>query len=87
MISSLYKNFYGTDNEIKLYSGDLILLFTDGIIESANDKGEMFSEEKLKEIFKNSSNKNPHEIIEAILSELKAYDTDDDVTMLVVKKA
>ncbi|MDJ0761412.1 MAG: AAA family ATPase [Myxococcota bacterium] len=84
-----------SDNSFELDRGDAMLLYTDGITEAwkkgapQNTKGgaeQMFGEEKLKQLFAQSSTKPPHDIKNHILKELNNYECVDDVTMVVLKR-
>jgi serine phosphatase RsbU (regulator of sigma subunit) len=74
------------DNEIILSKGDTLLLFTDGITEAKNKDKEMFSEERLVEIFKECGERKTDDIRDTILEELKGYNLDDDMSMVILKK-
>ena len=86
MISKLHLNSHSEDNEIEINVGDVILLFTDGVIEAIDNEGRMFTEQKLAEIFKKSIILDPDEIIQTIIAELETYTRTDDITLLVAKR-
>jgi len=67
-------------------SGDSILLYTDGILECENSKGEMF-EERFKELYKTLQPFSPKDQVEIILEAFDEFiDTQtDDVTILAIK--
>ena len=70
-----------------LNSGDILVLYTDGITESFNYKGEMFSIERLKELISKNRNYSPNKIMEKIISETDqfSYTQNDDITLLIGK--
>jgi len=77
--------------EIELYPGDLLLFYTDGIIEAENEAEEMYGTEKLEQVVMNmSSTVNAEEIIETILQNVASFVGDaqqyDDMTVVVIKK-
>jgi len=74
---------YGIDR------GDRILFFTDGIIEQQNPRGEMYSEARLKNRFRELIEKNDENIVDRIYDDLKAFSSknpiDDDITLLLLE--
>jgi serine phosphatase RsbU (regulator of sigma subunit) len=75
--------------EFSYDEGDKILLFTDGIIEQVNEKNEMYSESRLRNIFKDLIETEEPNILDAIFTDLKTYagdiDFEDDITMLLLE--
>jgi serine phosphatase RsbU (regulator of sigma subunit)/ligand-binding sensor domain-containing protein len=75
--------------QTEIYSGDTILLMSDGLPELFNKEKEMFGYERVMDIYKNSASKNPEEIIEELKNEGSRWsdnkDPDDDVTFVVIK--
>jgi len=73
---------------IKLHSGDFLILYTDGVTEVMNGKGEEFGEERLINLVKTNRNMHPHELKLNILQELKNFnaqnDFSDDVTLALI---
>lgn len=69
--------------------GDILLFYTDGVVECMNEHKEMFGEERLKKVIKDNSFKTAAEIQEAILISLQRFRTtdicDDDLTFVVLK--
>ena len=70
-------------------SGDILLLYTDGVTEAENAWDEAFGVERLGKIIAAQSQRHPQEIINAILAGLEnfggAKPRTDDVTMVAVK--
>lgn len=77
-------------NDILFENGDIILLYTDGITEAENVKGEYFGIERLLSIIKKEYNKGSCEITQKILSSVKRFSQpnkiNDDLTIVVIKK-
>lgn len=75
--------------EISLESGDLLVLFTDGITEAMNKDGEEFSDEKLEKLVISSSQLSAQEVIDKIIQEVKLFTQgtpqSDDITAMVIK--
>ena len=81
---------YETDS-INFRKGDILVVYSDGIVESANDKYEFYSDERLQKIILASVNKTPKEITAAILEDVINFSTSesryqDDKTIVVIKR-
>ncbi|MGY6558662.1 MAG: GAF domain-containing SpoIIE family protein phosphatase [Nitritalea sp.] len=77
-------------NELNWNSGDILVLFTDGIIEAKNEQQEEFGYKRLKEALNLHAEKSAQEIQESIKQDVyrfigKQHYMDDDYTMLVLK--
>lgn len=75
----------------ELKSGDILVLFTDGITESLNANSEEFSREKLENMVENLHYKKSSEINNALISEVDKFSIEskechDDITLLTIKK-
>ncbi|MDD1719373.1 MAG: SpoIIE family protein phosphatase [Methanoregulaceae archaeon] len=75
--------------DISLASGDLIVLYTDGVTEAINEKEEMFGEERLMETIRASVAEPAAKIQENIISAVTAFSGTapqyDDITLVVVR--
>lgn len=74
---------------IKLDAGDLVLIYTDGVTEAFNKKGEMFEESRLQAATAAAASKKSAEIIEHLKKQILLF-TDgaqqsDDMAMIAVK--
>ena len=58
---------------MQLNSGDLVVLYTDGVIEAKNDKGEPFTDEQLKSFVQAHDWKSAQEVIDAISAKAKEF--------------
>ena len=69
--------------------GDLLLLYSDGIVEAANSAGEEFGEERLCAITVKNRVQSAHQIRNEILTQVRSYlsrrPPHDDLTLLVVR--
>lgn len=74
----------------KINRGDILLLYTDGIIERKNKKQEEFGIDRLKEVVLSNFDKSPQEILDAIFLATEKFcnnrNWEDDATIVVVKK-
>ena len=66
-----------------------LFMFTDGVTESINSSGCLFTEERLSEVLLSAADLNPREIITGTMQSIEAFAKDmpqsDDITMLAVK--
>lgn len=74
---------------IKLNSGDLLVAYTDGIVESMNEYAEEFGESRLIQLIQEnrhlSANEIKEKIVEGVLSWTFTEERDDDMTLLVAR--
>ncbi len=81
---------YKTDFTI-MNKGDVLLLYTDGITEAANDNAEMYGEERLIRILKLHKYRTPKEICELVLEDVQLHnrlvERSDDKTVVVIKRS
>ena len=77
------------EKSIQLQRGDLLLLYTDGIIEARNASGEFFGTDRLCDIIGKVYNEQPEQVVETILGEVTAFTgsqiAEDDISMVVMK--
>ena len=77
---------------LKLHNDDVLILYTDGIVEALNEKRETYGEERLRKILFDMNNQNASAkfIARQILNNIKDFTgktkADDDLTLLIVKK-
>ncbi len=81
---------YDTDS-INFSKGDILVIYTDGIVESANEKFELYEEKRLENIIRKSINLSPREICYAILDDVQKFSTkdskyQDDKTLVVIRR-
>ena len=73
---------------VQLESGNRIVLYTDGIIEAENRKGELYGEKRLQKSIDEYANLSPEKFTQNLIDQLKHFNEDrdfnDDITMLVV---
>jgi len=82
--STEYKDFVQ-----KIKSGDIIIMYTDGIIETLNDKGEQYSTDSLLKVVTENSSFSGKDIANLIKADIKSFSGSesqhDDQTLLVLK--
>jgi serine phosphatase RsbU (regulator of sigma subunit) len=83
------KDFIYSQKETSLYTGDTLLLMSDGFPELFNKQKEMLDYERAKEIFGNAATQTPEKIIEDLCNAAEDWkdgtNQQDDVTFVVVK--
>ena len=75
--------------ELCLDSGERLLLYTDGLIEPQNARGEFFGDRKLAEVLRRNQSRPPIQLAEEILSEIHVWrpaelPQQDDITLVVI---
>jgi sigma-B regulation protein RsbU (phosphoserine phosphatase) len=74
-------------HKLDIASNDLLLLYTDGLVEARNEQGTEFGDERLYEFVKGNYQKSAQEFLDELLKSVKshAHKLHDDLTMMVVK--
>ncbi|MCH9621812.1 MAG: hypothetical protein S4CHLAM20_12400 [Chlamydiia bacterium] len=74
---------------ISLQEGDYCICYTDGVSEAQNEKGELYTEERLLESVRQFKGSNSHELVDAIMNGVHEFVANkeqyDDITLLVFK--
>ncbi|MDD5369452.1 MAG: SpoIIE family protein phosphatase [Anaerolineaceae bacterium] len=75
---------------VKLSPGDVLILYTDGVIEAENPQGEFFGEERLLDVVLSQSGHTAHEIEEALLEEVHRFvgsaPQQDDIALIIIRR-
>ncbi|MFZ6002012.1 MAG: PP2C family protein-serine/threonine phosphatase, partial [Bacteroidota bacterium] len=86
--SKNYCDFVET-NEIHYSPGDFMVLYTDGITEAKDQKGEEYGYDRLKLLVEGVAEKTPREIQDVLIADLHTFSgTDqinDDYTTMIIK--
>jgi phosphoserine phosphatase RsbU/P len=73
---------------IRLDEGDLLFLYTDGVIEAVDTDHQFFGKERLKEFLLRSRKNEPHAIVDRLLEEIHLFSGGasqaDDLTLLAI---
>lgn len=76
--------------QIETQKGDLVFLYTDGLVESMNKYKEQFGLEKVKNILKHNSSDSAECIINKLMNNIALFREDavihDDLTMILLKR-
>lgn len=74
----------------RMLQGDTLVLYTDGISEAMNSKGELFGEKRIMEAIKSNHYKSSKEIAYSILEQVQKFSANsiynDDKTLVVIKR-
>ncbi len=87
-VLGLFKEWDCLITDRGLFSGDMLVLYTDGITESFNHAGEEFGEQRLIEALRRHRKLPPPALIESVVSEVQEYsakEQHDDITLIVAK--
>jgi phosphoserine phosphatase RsbU/P len=72
---------------VSAHPGDLLVVFSDGVVEATNGGGEQFEEERLYEVIRQNSGRPPVEIRDLVLEQVHRFLGDqraqDDLTLVV----
>jgi len=78
------------EKTVKLEAGDILLAYTDGIVEPENVYGEMFGEDRLKDLAIKYARADSTELIartmEAVTQWTGSSELQDDMTMVVARR-
>jgi sigma-B regulation protein RsbU (phosphoserine phosphatase) len=76
------------DKKIKLEQDDVLLVYTDGIIEARNEEDEQFGQERLIQVIRETKNQSLQEVLEHVVKTVKQFSSqnlEDDVTLLAFR--
>jgi phosphoserine phosphatase RsbU/P len=77
------------DAQLRLYPGDVVAAFTDGISEAMSDAEEEWGEERLIETIKNTDSRSAADMITSILEQVDAFThgvrQHDDMTLVIMR--
>jgi sigma-B regulation protein RsbU (phosphoserine phosphatase) len=72
-----------------IHSGERFLLYTDGVIDVENGRGEFFGDSKLEEVVRDNQSRSPGQLSEELLSQIDHWrpsstSQQDDITLVVI---
>jgi sigma-B regulation protein RsbU (phosphoserine phosphatase) len=75
---------------VRLDPGDIILLYTDGVLDSRNAQGEAFGKERLEQLLREQRHGGASQVVDALGRAVQAFAGDvaayDDITILVARR-
>jgi serine phosphatase RsbU (regulator of sigma subunit) len=78
------------ERQIELQNGDIFFVYSDGLTEASNERGEFFGLERLLKRLPLLKDRSPEEIGKALLGEIDFFVNDappnDDISMLILKR-
>jgi serine phosphatase RsbU (regulator of sigma subunit)/predicted enzyme related to lactoylglutathione lyase len=87
-VLGLFPDWQCSVAERQLFPGDILLLYTDGITESFNERGEEFGEHRLAEALRKHHALSPQLLLAAIMDEVERYsprEQSDDRTLIAAR--
>jgi len=87
-VLGLFEDWKCSIGESSLLPGDTLVLYTDGVTEAFNDRGEDFGEQKLVDSLRRHRQQQPRELMNSILDDVKQFsphEQHDDITLLVAR--
>jgi len=79
-----------SESVVEFRSGDVLVMYTDGVVEARNQLDEEFGLKRLEEVVRESRERRAHEIVKAITTAVDEHSVDvggpeDDLTVSIVK--
>lgn len=78
------------EQTIRLAEDDLLVMFTDGVVEATNKMGKFYGDGRLHKLIKNNSKLGAEALLNKIMKDLEEFSLNasqhDDMTMLIIKK-
>ncbi|HET9699270.1 MAG TPA: PP2C family protein-serine/threonine phosphatase [Terriglobales bacterium] len=75
--------------QVQLHKGDMLAIFTDGVVEAENVAGQEFGEDRLVQVLRLSNNGTAKQVIGQIMANIEAFvataPQHDDITCMVVR--
>jgi serine phosphatase RsbU (regulator of sigma subunit) len=75
-------------SECELFSGDTLVLYTDGVTESFNPVGDEFGEQRLIDALRPCQGRSSQDMLAAVIEEIRRFsphEQHDDITLIVAK--
>jgi phosphoserine phosphatase RsbU/P len=86
----VHDEFSYDEQNIELFPGDIVVLYTDGITEAQNAEGKMYEEDRLTEFLTTHRSEPAETILENLLRDVGHFTgnskLDDDLTVIVLQK-
>ncbi|MBD3234367.1 MAG: SpoIIE family protein phosphatase [candidate division Zixibacteria bacterium] len=78
------------EQELTLQVDDMIIMYTDGVTECRNSRGELFGENRLVTFLRRNGSRNPKELTTNLMNDLDEFVDkdahDDDITILTIQE-
>jgi sigma-B regulation protein RsbU (phosphoserine phosphatase) len=84
----IYPDYHFMEKTVEISPGDMLIIYSDGIIEAINNQEELFGERRLLEIIETHRQSAPEQIIENIFNGVNTFSQNvpqmDDQTLLII---
>ena len=87
-VLGLFQQWDCSIQECRLFAGDVLVLYTDGVTESFSSSGEEFGELRLIEALRQNRDCTPQALLTTIIDELRHFsprEQHDDITLIVAR--
>jgi serine phosphatase RsbU (regulator of sigma subunit) len=87
-VLGLFKEWACSIGELQLFSGDILALYTDGISETLNGRGEEFGEKRLADVLRQQSKLPSGALLTSVVNEVRqfgSHEQQDDITLIIAK--
>ena len=79
-----------SESVVEFRSGDILVMYTDGVVEARDQLDEEFGLKRLEEVVRTSSGRRAHEIVRAITTAVDEHSSEvggpeDDLTVSIIK--
>jgi phosphoserine phosphatase RsbU/P len=86
----VFENSRYSESVVEFKSGDILALYTDGVVEARNTRDEEFGIRSLETVIRANSGRRAHEIVHAITAAVDEYSSgvggpEDDLTVSIIK--
>ncbi len=89
LIVGVKKEFPYERDSYKLESGDVMIMYTDGLTEAENQENELFGEQRLAGLLRDNHHLQPQELINYVVDQVRIFtghqNFTDDVSMIVLQ--
>jgi len=87
-VVGLFQDWKCSLAECKLFAGDTVALYTDGVTESFNDAGEEFGEQRLIDALRQNRGLSPENLLDSVVQEVRQFsarEQHDDITLIIAR--
>ena len=87
-VLGLFEEWECSVAELELAAGDVLVIYTDGVSEAADDKEEEFGETRLIEVARSHPQHSADDILDAVLASVQGFsqgEQADDMTLIVAR--
>lgn len=88
LLVGVIENATYTARKLILEKGDSLFLYTDGVTEAMNERGELFSEERLKKELEKLKDRGCEDVVRTIMKAIEEFagnaEQSDDITMMMI---